>query len=110
MTDKKKEIEYDDLSDKAKKLSDMIINIGQNHWLEAKDEIRQAIDELKITKKEIESVPSWIESGNAFVHEILISDLLYDDDPTDNNYSLEAQPNDWVVGTERPNSLEEDEE
>jgi hypothetical protein len=44
------------------------------------------------------------------VHEILISDLLYDDDPTDNNYSLEAQPNDWVVGTERPNSLEEEEE
>jgi|ETNmetMinimDraft_21_1059911.scaffolds.fasta_scaffold391232_2 hypothetical protein len=111
MTDeKKKKIEYKDLSDKAKKLSDMIINIGENHWLEAKNEIRKAIDELKITKKEIELVPKWIEGGNDFVEDILIHDLLYDDDPTNNDYSLASQPEDWVVGTERPNSLEEDKE
>ena len=106
MTDKKK-VEYEDLTPKGKKLNDILNSLSGRFWEEAKAEIKSAIDDVQITKKEIEDVASSISEGNFFIYDTLCKDVIYTDFAEDEPYDLEAQPDDWIVGTEKPNPIEQ---
>jgi len=108
MTDEKKTTEYKDLTPKGKELNDILLGLSEHYWLEAKKEIREALDKIQITKKEIKDVADSISTGNAFIYDTLCKDFLYTDYAEDELYDLSQQPDDWIVGTEKPNSLYEE--